>query len=133
MQGFWRHPALPIGVVLLVLGFGNSLVSRNKLSEYERHVGVPEAVEPSGSLQGYAQLTARTNAMLLERLHRRPGDYGVVDARRDLYIVIHDGGRLIAALGVLLIGVGTLGRWREQRMRRAAPRSPFPPASAAGA
>src|SRR5262250_1573850 len=117
MRDFWRHPALPIGIMLLVLGVGNWLVSRGKLVEYERRSGAAESPDRAGSLEGYTQLSERTNATLLERLHRRPRDYGVADARHDFYIVIHDGGRLIAVIGVLLIGAGALGRWREQRMR----------------
>jgi len=132
MRGFWRHPALPIGVVLLVLGLGNWVVSRGKLNEYQRRSAAAESVE-QGSLEGYTRLTQRTNATLLERLHRRPRDYDVVDARRDFYIVIHDGGRLIAAVGLLLIGAGALGRWREQRMRPPERVPPSAPTSTAQA
>jgi hypothetical protein len=117
MRAFWRYPSLPIGVVLLVLGVGNSMVSYNKLIEYERRTRAPEASEPTSSLEGYTRLTERTNATLLERLHRRPRDYGVVDARHDFYTVVQSGGRLIAAFGVLLIGAGLLRRWRERRLR----------------
>lgn len=133
MRGFWRHPALPIGVVLLVLGLGNWVVSRGKLNEYQRRSTAAEPVEHAGSLEGYTHLTQRTNATLLDRLHRRPRDYDVVDARRDFYLVIHDGGRLIAVLGLLLIGAGALGRWREQRMRPPGAVPPSAPTSAAQA
>ena len=129
MQAFWRHPALPIGVVLLVLGLGNSMVSRNKLIEYERRARAPELVDHSGSLEGYTRLTPRTNTTLLERLHRRPRDYGMLDARHDFYSVVQSGGRLIAAVGLLLIGVGLLRRWRERRLRRLAPGSSVGPAA----
>lgn len=118
MQGFWRHPALPVGVVLLVLGLGNWMVSRNKLLEYERRGGAAEVVEGTGSLEGFTRLTPRTNATLLERLHPRLGDYGVQDAKRDFYTVVQSGGRLIAAVGLLLVGVGFLQRWRERRTQR---------------
>ena len=132
MQGFWRHPALPIGVALLVLGLGNWLVSRSKVLEYERRARAPEIVE--SSLDGFSRLTPRTNATLLERLHHRLGDYGVADAKRDFYTVVHSGGRFIAVIGLLMIGAGLLQRWRERRMSRArAHRAMAPPAPPAHA
>ena len=124
MQGFWRHPALPAGIVLLVLGLGNWMVSRDKILEYERRSRAPGVVEGSGSLEGFTRLTPRTNAMLLERLHRRLGDYGVADAKRDFYTVVQSGGRLIAVVGLLLVGVGLLQRWRDRRVHRPPARSP---------
>jgi hypothetical protein len=118
MQGFWRHPALPIGIVLLVLGVGNWVVSRSKMLEYERRARLPEMTERAGSLEGFTHLTPRTNAMLLQRLHLRLGDYGTADAKRDFYTVVYSGGRLIAVIGLLLMGVGLLQRWRERRLYR---------------
>jgi|SRR6185369_9322303 len=131
MQAFWRHPALPIGVVLLVLGLGNSMVSRNKLIEYERRARAPELVEHGGSLEGYTRLTQRTNTTLLERLHRRPHDYGMLDARHDFYSVVQSGGGLIAGIGLLLIAVGLLRRWRERSLRRTAEEPPLAPSAPA--
>src|SRR5262245_44992428 len=122
MQGFWRHPALPIGIVLLVLGLGNWLVSRSKLLEYERRGAAAEVIDGAGSLDGFTRLTPRTNATLLERLHRRLGDYGVADAKRDFYTVVQSGGRLITAVGLLLVGIALLQRWRERRILRTAAR-----------
>lgn len=132
MQGFWRHPALPAGIVLLVLGFGNWMVSHNKILEYERRSRGPDVVERSESLEGFTQLTPRTNAMLLERLHRRL-DYSVADAKRDFYTVVQSGGRFIAVVGLLLMGVGLLQRWRDRRVNRSAAEPPLPRTPAARA
>lgn len=114
MSGFWRHPALPVGIVLLVLGLGNAIASVSKLAEYERRVHGPVPLDHP-ALEGLEHLTMRTNATLLDRLHRRPADYGRAEAKRDFYAVVHSGGRLIAALGVLLIGVALLRHWRHRR------------------
>jgi hypothetical protein len=133
MQGFWRHPALPAGIVLLVLGFGNWMVSHNKILEYERRARGPDVVDRSESLEGFTQLTPRTNAMVLERLHRRLGDYGVAAAKRDFYTVVQSGGRLIAVVGLLLMGVGLLQRWRDRRINRPAAERPLPRTPAARA
>src|SRR5215831_11227098 len=118
MYEFWRQPALPIGIVLLILGVGNWMVSRDKLSEFEHSTHGPAPAEHGQSLEEFPQLTPRTNAMLLARLHRRL-DEDAHDARRDFYAVIQRGGRLIALAGVLLVGVGLLQVWRERRVRRA--------------
>lgn len=132
MQGFWRHPALPAGLVLLALGLGNWMVSHSKVLEYERRANAPELIQRGGSPEGFTNLTPRTNAMVLERLHRRLGDYGVADAKRDFYTVVQSGGRLIAVTGLLLIGVGLLQRWRDRRISRATAGPPlFPPTPAA--
>jgi len=133
MYEFWRQPALPIGIVLLILGVGNWMVSRDKLSEFEHSTHGPAPAEHGQSLEEFPQLTPRTNAMLLARLHRRL-DEDAHDARRDFYAVIQRGGRLIALAGVLLVGVGLLQVWRERRVRRAIlPPSVRPPTSATSA
>lgn len=131
MQGFWHHPALPIGIVLLLLGVGNWLVSRSKVLEYERRARAPELMEPASELQGFTRLTPRTNATLLQRLHHRLGDYGVADAKRDFYTVVQSGGRFIAVIGLLLMGVGLLQRWRDRRMQRGGSPPPLSPAAPA--
>src|SRR5271156_6563284 len=108
MDGFWRHPALPIGIVLVVLGLGNWVASRDKIAEYEHRVREPDPSEGPSSLEGFTHLTPRTNATLLERLHPHFGDYGVAEARRDFYTVVQSGGRFIVVSGLLLIGIGLL-------------------------
>lgn len=118
MQEFWRHPALPIGIVLVVLGLGNWLVSHDKVVDYARRASAPAPLAWPDALSDFKRLTPRTNATLLERLHRGLGDYGFADAKRDFYIVVQSGGRFIAATGFLLIGWGLVGRWRVRRTRR---------------
>jgi hypothetical protein len=54
-----------------------------------------------------------------------------VAAKRDFYTVVQSGGRLIAVVGLLMIGVGLLQRWRERRVLRARAHRPIaPPARA---
>jgi hypothetical protein len=120
MEGFWRHPALPVGVVLLILGVGNWMVSRDKVQEYSRRADLAAPQQQTESLHEFKRLTPRTNATVLERLHRRMGDYGMAAAKRDFYSVLQSGGRFITVAGLLSIGCGLLGRWRERRVMRAA-------------
>ncbi len=116
MQAFWRFRALPIGLVLLVLGLGNWGVSRTKVIEYTRRAGTPEPVETRASYAEFQRLTARTNARLLQGLHRGAGDYRDADAKRDFYTVLQSGGGFFALVGLLLVGVGSLQHWRHRRL-----------------
>jgi hypothetical protein len=120
MHSFWRYPALPVGLVLIVLGLGNWGVSLPKASEYTRRASAPDPIEPRVSFAEFDRLTERTNAAVLESLHRGVGDYGINDAKRDFYTVVQSGGRLTAALGVLLAGLGIVQHWRRRGMLRLA-------------
>jgi hypothetical protein len=114
MQWFWRYPMLPIGLVLIVLGVGNWSVSQPKVAEYTRRASAPDPIDTRSSFEDFARLTARTNAGVLEGLHRGTGDYGDAEAKRDLYTVLDSGGRFIAMVGVLLAGIGLIQHWRRR-------------------
>ena len=118
MQSLWRQPVLTVGIVLLIVGMGNWLVSRNKILEYTERRQASNAIGQIGSLKEFPELTPRTNATLLKRLHRGLGDATLAEAKLDFYTVVHSGGRLFSALGLLLISLALLQRWRLQRLRR---------------
>jgi len=104
---FWHHPALPIGVFLLVLGLGNWWVSRGKIAEYTQRIEASRSLDGS-DLYGFKHLDFRTNAALLRRLHRTPATLGIAEAKRDFYALINNGGRLIALLGLALTAIGAI-------------------------
>lgn len=111
-----------VGVLLFVLGAGNWLVSRNKLAEYtHRLVSEDPAVQAVGTLGEFPNLTERTNATVLERLHRASGDYTFTTAKIDFYSVVQNGGRFFSVAGVILISVA-LVQSRRDRERRSAGR-----------
>jgi hypothetical protein len=114
MQWFWRYPALPVGLVLIVLGVGNWSVSQPKVAEYTRRASAPDPIDTRDSFDDFRRLTARTNSGVLEGLHRGTGDYRDADAKRDLYTVLDSGGRFIALVGVLLAGIGLIQHWRSR-------------------
>lgn len=124
MEGFWRYPALPIGVVLLVLGLGNWLASRDKVIEYARRAELAVPVQRTESLDEFTRLSPRTNATVLDRLHRG-FDYGSADAKRDFYMIVQSGGRFLTVAGLLSIGIGMLGRWRSRRVTPSGSRRPL--------
>jgi len=116
MRDFWRYPALPIGMTLIVLGIGNCSVSRSKILEYSQRVEAPQLAEAQAPpLNDFRHLTPRTNERILEGLHRGPGAAGVAEAKRDFYAVVESGGRFIAILGGLLVGLGAAQHWRQRR------------------
>ena len=52
MVSSWRHPALPVGVLLVILGLGNWAVSRSKLFEYGHRIASTDNLAPAGTLMG---------------------------------------------------------------------------------
>ncbi len=133
MRVIWRYPAIPVGIVLVILGLGNWIASHSKVVEYEQRARESASVEDPAPTGAFSRLTPRTSATLLDRLQPHFSDYGAAAARRDFYAVVESGGRLITIVGMLLVGVGLLQRWREHRLQRMPPRpsAPLgPPASA---
>lgn len=114
---FWKHPLLPIGLVLLAVGIGNWWISHGKVIEYSRRIAASRTVS-KGDLSGLNHLDARTNASLLRRLHRGADRTRMAGAKRDFYELVNSGGRLIAIVGFGLFSVGTIryiGDRREER------------------
>lgn len=117
--GFWKHPLLPVGLVLLTLGVGNWWVSRGKIAEYSQRLAIGSGVEAS-DLSGLTHLDARTNASLLRRLHSLPASPGTAGAKRDFYVLVNNGGRLLAIIGFAVFSVGAIRflSARRQHQRR---------------
>jgi len=116
MRAFWRYPAVPIGLILIVLGVGNWSVSRAKVVEYAQRASAPQSVDTPAPLDVFRRLSPRTNSRVLDGLHRGPGAAGFAEAKRDFYAVVESGGRFIAILGALLAGVGAAQHWRQRRV-----------------
>lgn len=113
MLPVWRSPIFLAGVLLLVLGIGNWSVSRSKINEFverARTTAPPQSITP---LEEYPELTHRTNAALLARLHRGSGEYSFLDAKIDFYEIVESGGRVLALIGLLLITAAFRPPWRH--------------------
>jgi hypothetical protein len=112
-----RHPALPVGVLLFVLGIGNWLVSENKLVEYRHRLVSVDSMEAVGALDDYPHLTPRTNETLLARLHRGSSDSSRTVAKLDFYGVVQNGGRFFSLVGFGLIAAAVVQSRRASSHR----------------
>jgi hypothetical protein len=117
MVDLLRHPALPVGVLLFVLGIGNWLVSQNKLIEYRHRLVSVDSIEAVGALDDFPHLTQRTNETLLARLHRGSADSGRTVAKLDFYGVVQNGGRFFTLVGFALIAFAIMDNRREIRRK----------------
>lgn len=115
--GFWKQPLVPVGLVLCVIGGGNWWVSRGKVIEYSQRLEVSTDVD-SSDLSGLAHLDSRTNASLLRRLRWVPDRQGVAGAKRDFYMLVNNGGRLIAIFGFALTSVGAIRLLGQRRLEQ---------------
>ena len=115
-----RHPGLPVGVLLVILGGGNWVVSRSKMFEYGHRVASTDTINPIVPLAEYPKLTSRTNATLLERLHRGTPDYSFTAAKLDFYTLAQSGGRLLAFFGLLVASVAVYRGFQERQLGRSA-------------
>jgi len=106
---------LLVGALLLVLGAGNSAVSWNKVARYTDQRHTAAMTSPLPNPIDLPELTARTNATLLARLHRDLQKYNRREAKLDFYKVVRSGGHILLALGLLCIGFAVLQRWQRQR------------------
>jgi hypothetical protein len=113
MATFSWNSTLLSGLVLVGLGLGNWLVSRDKVAEYSHRAAAGNSIR-TGTLAEFENLTPRTNAALIERLHRGPNDYNLADAKLDFYRVVESGGSIFTVTGLLMIAVA-LVRHRSQR------------------
>ena len=124
MKRWWFTPALPVGLALLSLGIGNWVISHGKIVEYTQHARPSNTIVAPPSLSEFPELSPRTNATLLERLHRRGSDYTDVDAKIEFYTVVESGGRVLTFIGMLTITLAFLrsaGRSRRRSLADATP------------
>jgi hypothetical protein len=116
MNRWWYTPALPVGLAVLSLGIGNWVISHGKIVEYTQHADAGNTIIASPSLDDFPALSPRTNATLLERLHRRGSDYTDVDAKIEFYTVAESGGRALTFIGLVSITLAVLrGIGRSRR------------------
>lgn len=103
---YYRSRLLVTGLSLLVLGTGNALIGGQKLAQYQRVVA-------EGRARGYFA-DAGVTGRILRPLDDEGERYNIARAKVDLYLVILNGGLLMAGIGTVL----TLLAWARLRFRR---------------
>ena len=111
----FRNPVLPIGIVLVVLGFGNWYTGRGKAHEYELLLDARHMPANVADFAEFPELTERTNATLLAPLQRGGDESDFVSAKLDFYRVVQSGGRIIMLAGLFCAAAGLIHAWYRQR------------------
>ena len=114
-----RHPALPVGVLLFVLGIGNWLVSHNKLVEYRHRMVSVDSMEARRSAGRLPSPDSAHQRDAARPLHRGATDSSRTVAKLDFYGVVQNGGRFFSLVGFALIAVAVVQSQRESRRKLA--------------
>lgn len=101
----WRTPLLPVGIALFVLGVGNWVLSNSRLVEYTQRSRPSNSNAGGADLSDFPELTPRITEVLLRRSVTISSD---VDAKVEFYRVVKRGGTILAACGILLIGLAPI-------------------------
>ncbi len=115
----WRNPLLPIGLLLVVIGFGNWYTGRDKGAEYEQLLATGNIPAPDAHFEEFTQLNAHTTATLLSPLQRGSDQHALVITKLDFYKVVQSGGRMLILLGLFCTAAGLIRSWYHQRIERA--------------
>jgi hypothetical protein len=111
-----RHPLLPVGVLLVLLGFGNWYTGRDKTSEYEHLLASGSLPPPVENVEDFHELNERTSATLLSRLQRGSDEHTFVNAKLDFYKVVRSGGRLFMLCGLFCAAAALIRTWYWRRL-----------------
>jgi hypothetical protein len=113
-----RNPLLPIGLLLIILGFGNWYTGKDKGSEYEELLRIGKFPAPAAHFEEFRELDARTTATLLTPLQRGSDQHTLIATKLDFYKVVQTGGRILILLGLFCAAAGLIRSWYHQRGER---------------
>ncbi len=119
MPRLLRSPILGIGLALIAVGGGNWINGSIKLAEYDAVISQGDQHVGAGSYEGYRQLTAEMNAQLLRPLTNNMASRSRPEEKREFYIVVLRGGRLLTLFGAFLVLLAVV-RHRRRRPGRGA-------------
>ena len=105
-----------VGVLLIIIGFGNWYTGVDKGAEYERLLAAGNLPAAVDDYDDFHQLTARTTASLLAPLQRGSDEYTLANAKLDFYKVVQSGGRMLALLGLFCSAAGVIRSWQRRRI-----------------
>ena len=110
-----RNPLLPIGLLLVILGFGNWYAGRDKGAEYEELLASGDIPAPAAPFEEFRELDAHTTATLLRPLQHGSDRHTLVATKLDFYKVVQSGGRILILLGLFCAAAGLIRLWYHQR------------------
>ena len=113
-----RNPLLPIGVLLVIIGFGNWYTGIDKGSEYEDLLATGKIPVTEAPFEDFSELSAHTTATLLGPLQRGSDQHTLVSTKLDFYKVAQSGGRILILLGLFCAAAGLIRSWHHQRSDR---------------
>jgi len=120
----WRTPLLPIGLFLVLLGFGNWYTGKDKSVEYVEILAAGKIPALAEDFEDFPELSGHTTATLLSPLQRGSDAHTSVTAKLDFYQVVQSGGRLLVLLGLFCTAAGLIRSWHRQRLAGRAAASP---------
>lgn len=119
-MGLLRHPLVPIGLVLIVLGAGNWYAGWDKIQQHERLLAASREPAHSPTFDDFPNLTERTNEQLLRSFQGGSDRAELAGVKLDFYRVVHAGGRFLFLLGALSLSIGVIqGMYRSRHNRQA--------------
>ncbi|HVO27499.1 MAG TPA: hypothetical protein VMW56_28130 [Candidatus Margulisiibacteriota bacterium] len=118
-----RNPLMLVGVVLIIIGFGNWYTGVDKGAEYERLLATWSLPTPVDQYDDFSHLNARTATTLLDPLQRGSDEYTLANAKLEFYKVVQSGGRMLILLGLFCSAASAIRWWQRRRLgeRGAAP------------
>jgi hypothetical protein len=109
----FRHPLFPVGLLLIVLGFGNWYTGKDKGAEYEDLLATGKLPSPVEAFEDFRELDAHTSATLLRSLQRGSDESALVNAKLDFYKVVQSGGRIFVLVGLFCAAAGLVRSYRQ--------------------
>jgi hypothetical protein len=115
-----RNPLVPVGFVLVLLGFGNWYTGRDKVAEHQQLLAEGNLPVRNQQFEEFRELTGRTNATLLRPLQAGDDARSVLNDKLDFYRVVQTGGRILILLGLFTAAAGMIHSWYRQHMQQPA-------------
>jgi len=114
-MGALRNPLLPVGLLLIILGVGNWWTGAARGHEYEELLARGPLPANLADFDEFQELTARTNAMLLNPIQRGSDESTFANAKLDFYKIVQSGGRVLVLMGLFCAATGIFQAWYRQR------------------
>jgi len=112
----WRHPLLPVGLILMLFGVGNWYTGVDKGAEYEQLLATGKLTSSVADYDDFPELDASTTGMLLGTLRDGSDESTLLTAKLDFYRVLQSGGRLFVLVGLFCVAAGLTRFWYRRHV-----------------